>query len=262
MDYKNIIYETKDLVGKGVINRPQVLNAIDYRTIVELKDLLSNIQKDSQIRVVVITGAGEKSFIVGADQGELKKHGHNTKEAEEFVRYCRETLSLLENLGKPSVCAINGYAFGLGLQLALACTFRIVSTHAKFGLPEINIGFFPSMGATQRLTRLVGEAKATEMILIGEPIDAEEAFRIGLVHKRVSSSELMEHSEKLAENLAGKSPVAMRLAMDAIKHEKTMSIEDGLNYEAKLSDICLESEDAKEGMLALIEKRKPVYKGK
>lgn len=259
---KNIISEKKNLIGKIVINRPEVLNAIDYRSILELKDILLHTEKDPQIRVIIITGAGEKSFIVGADQNEIKRHYQNEKEGEKFVRCCRETLNLLENLGKPSICAVNGYAFGLGLQLALACTFRIMSSNAKLGLPEINMGFFPSMGATQRLTRLIGEAKATEMILTGESIGGEEAFRIGLANKTVSPSELMDHVEKFAAELAEKSPVAIKLAMDAIKHEKILSVEEGLAYEAKMSDICLKTEDAKEGMAAFTEKRKPIFKGR
>ena len=262
MDYKNIIYEKENWVGKIIINRPELLNAIDYLSIAELKDVLSHVEKDPQIRVIIITGAGEKSFIVGADRSEIEKHSQNENEAKAFEAYCRETLNLIENLGKPSICAINGYAFGLGLQLAIACTFRIASSSAKFGLPEINIGFFPSMGATQRLTRLIGEARATEMILTGESIDGEEAFRIGLVNKQVSPRELTDHVNKLAEKLAEKSPVAMRLAMDAIRHEKIMSIENGLAYEALLSDMCLRTEDAKEGMSAFVEKRKPIFKGK
>ena len=262
MQNKNIIFEKKNNVSKMIINRPDLLNAVDYRTIVEMKDLLLQIEKDPHTRVIIITGAGEKSFIVGADKNEIKMYFQDEEKAKDFEEYCRDTFSLIEDLGKPTLCAINGYAFGLGLQLALACTFRIVSEQAKLRLPEINLGFFPSMGATQRLTRLIGEARSTEMILTGESINGEEAYRIGLANRVVSSDELMECVDKFADKLSEKSPMTVRLAMDAIRHEKTMSIEDGLAYEAKLSDICLDTEDSKEGMLASIEKRKPIFKGK
>jgi enoyl-CoA hydratase len=246
MDYKNIIFEKRGPIGKIIINRPEVLNAVDTPTIFELKDLLSQIERDPQIRVIIFTGSGEKSFIVGADKNEIKKQGQNVEEAEKFESCCRETINLIENLGKPTISAINGYAFGLGLQLALACTFRIVSSNAKFGLPEINFGFFPSMGATQRLTRLIGEAKATEMILTGESIDVEEAYRIGLANKKLPPHELGDYVEKLAEKLAEKNPTVMKLAMDAIRYEKGTLMEEGLAYEAKLSEICFKSKDAKE----------------
>lgn len=263
MIYNRLIYETGgEHVIKVTINRPNVLNAIDHPSIVELKGALSEIAADPDIRVVIITGSGEKSFIVGADQQEIKLHAEDQERGKVFEDSCRDALNLIEALGKPSVCAINGYAFGLGLQLALACTFRIASSNARFGLPEINMGFFPSMGATQRLTRLVGEAKAMEMILIGEPVDAEEAYRIGLVSRVIPFAELSGFVESFAEKLAEKSPIAVRLAIDAMKNGKIMSLQDGLAYEARLSEECLKSEDAREGMLAFVQKRKPNFKGR
>jgi len=230
MDYKNLILEEKRHITKIVFNRPEVLNAVDYQTIVELKDILSKIKNDPEIRVIIITGSGEKSFIVGADKNEIGKRDQNKEEAERFENTCRETFSILENLGKPSICSINGYAFGLGLQLALACTFRFISSNAKLGLPEINFGFFPSMGATQRLTRLIGEAKAMELILTGDTI--------GGVSKILSLDEMEDYVEKFAQRLAEKDPDVMKLAIDAIRYEKGRSMEEGLAYEAKLSEIC------------------------
>jgi enoyl-CoA hydratase len=262
MDYKNIIFDTCNRIGKITFNRPESLNAVDYATIVEFKDSLLRVEKDPEIRVAIVTGSGGKSFIVGADRNEIKMQFQDKERAKNFETYCRETFSLLANLEKPSICSMNGYAFGLGLQLALACTFRIVSSNAKLGLPEINLGFFPSMGATQRLTRLIGESKATEMILTGKPIEAEEAFRIGLANRKISPTELSDYVEKFAENLAEKSPITMKLAMAAIRNGSTMKIGEGLAYEAKLADICLETEDSKEGVLAFTEKRKPIFKGK
>lgn len=242
MPYNCILYEERNAVGKIIFNRPETLNAVDMAMITELKALLSRIEKDLQVRVILFTGSGEKSFIVGADKEEIKKRG---EEAECFEAACRETFNLIANMGKPTICAINGYAFGLGLQLALACTFRIVSSNARMGLPEVHLGFFPSMGATQRLTRLIGEAKAMEMILTGEPIDAKEAFRIGLAHKEVPPDSLGDDVERFAEKLAGNNPVAMKLAIEAIRHEKGTSIEEGLAYEAKLSELCLKTCDTK-----------------
>ena len=263
MKDSNVLYEAKgNHLAQVTINRPAVLNAMDYPTMAELKALLTEIAANSEIRVLVITGAGEKSFCVGADQQETKLHAEDEQRAKAFEEIGRETFNLVEGFGRPSVSAINGYAFGLGVQLALACTFRIASSNARFGLPEINMGFFPSMGATQRLTRLVGEAKTTEMILTGETIDAEEAYRIGLVNKVIPQAEFGAFVERFAESLAEKSPVAVRLAIDAIRQGKTMSLQDGLAYEARLSEECLRSEDSKEGRRAFAEKRKARFKGR
>jgi len=263
MSYDNVIYEIRGAhLAKVTINRPHVLNAVDYASIVDLKGVFSEIAERTEIRAVMITGSGEKSFSVGADQSEIRLHAQDQDRAKAFEEISRQTFNLIEGLGRPSVCAINGYAFGLGLQLALACTFRIASSTARFGLPEINMGFFPSMGATQRLARLVGEAKAMEMILTGEPIDAVEAYRIGLVNRTVPSAELSAFVEQYAESLAEKSPIAVRLAMDAIRHGNSMPLADGLAYEAKLADECARSEDNREGRLAFAEKRKPQFKGR
>lgn len=220
------------------VNRPDALNAIDYSTAIELKELLSTINQDQTIRVVVITGAGEKSFVVGADREETKLHGEDRQRAKAFEQAGRDAINAIEALRIPSVCAVNGYALGMGMQLTLACTFRIASHNAKFGLPEINMGFFPSMGATQRLTRLVGEAKAMEMIIGGEMIDAMEAFRLGLVHKAISRTEFGAFVDRFAGGLAEKNPVATRLAMDAIKRGREMSLSEGLAYEAELAEEC------------------------
>lgn len=263
MTYKNLLYETKGPhVVEVAINRPSALNAIDYHTIAELKRLLSDITANRDIRVAVITGVGEKSFIVGADRQETELHAEDEERAKAFENVSRDAFNLIEGLKRPSVCAINGYALGMGVQLALACTFRIASANARFGLPEINMGFFPSMGATQRLTRLVGEAKASEMILTGETIDATEALRIGMVHRVIPQTEFRDFVERFAGSLGEKSPVAVSLAMDAIKYGREMSLAEGLIYEARLSEECLMSEDSKEGRLAFVQNRKPHFKGR
>ncbi len=261
--YTNFLYEkTGEHLAQVMINRPSVLNAVDYNSLVELKSLLSDIKADPEIRTVVITGAGEKSFIAGADKEEIKLHAEDETRGRAFEEIAREAFLLIENLGKPTVCGINGYAFGLGVQLALACTFRISAANARFGLPEINMGFFPSMGATQRLTRLIGEAKTLEMVLGGETIDAAEAHRIGLVHRVAPQAEFRTVLGRFASDLSERSPLAVGLAMDAIRRGKTMSLADGLLYEAELSEQCLKSEDSKEGRRAFAEKRKPQFKGR
>ncbi len=239
MTYTNIVHEMKGpYIARIIVNRPDVLNAIDYSTAIELKEVLSKINEDGTIRVAVITGAGEKSFIVGADRREIALHGEDRQRARAFEQAGRDAINALEALHIPSVCAINGYAMGMGMQLALACTFRIASHNAKFGLPEINMGFFPSMGATQRLTRLVGEAKAMEMIIGGETIDAAEAFRLGLVHKTILRTEFGTFIDRFADGLAEKKPLAVKLAMDAIKRGREMPLSEGLAYEARLADEC------------------------
>jgi len=261
--YRNLIYEMKGTyLAKITINRPNVLNAIDYPSIMELTGILREITANSELRVVIITGAGEKSFVVGSDHKEIRLHTKDENRAKDFEDGSRNAFNMIEDLGKPSICAINGYTFGLGVQLALACTFRIASSQARFALPEINMGFFPSMGATQRLTRLVGEAKALELILTGEPIDAQEAYRIGLVNKVVPPERLSEFVERYAGQLAEKSPVAVRFAVDAIRHERKIMLTEGLAYEARLAEECFRSEDSKEGRRAFAQKRKPVFKGR
>ena len=237
-NYKNIIVEIfNNHIALVTINRPALLNAVDSATIAELKEALLKIENDPDVRVLVITGSGGKAFVVGADLKEMKSFEGQPEKERAFEESGRQVLNLIYDLGKPSVCAINGHALGLGLQMALACTFRIASPTAKFGLPEIKMGFMPSMGATQRLTRLVGEAKAHEMVLIGDAIDAAEALRIGLVNTVVPEGKLSAFVDRFAERLAEKDTAVMKAAMAAIKKEKTMSMQDGLKYEAELSDL-------------------------
>lgn len=239
VDYVSLLHEkTGQGVAKVVINRPKVLNAIDYPTLVELRDVMTEIARDPDSRIVIITGSGDKAFCVGADRNELKRHQGDTDRARVYEEAGRAVCNLIYDLGKPTLCAINGYAFGLGLQIALACTFRIIASGVQMGLPEINMGFFPSMGATQRLPRLIGESKAIEMITTGEPIDAAEAHRLGLANRVVPPGELNETAEAFAVAVAQKNPSAVALAIDAIRHEKTLSLEQGLAYEARLSKAC------------------------
>ena len=255
--YINLLYEIIEKhVVRVTINRPDLLNAVDLPTMVELKNLLTEIAEDRELRVLIITGAGDRSFVVGADRQEIRLHAEDEERAKAFEDVSRVTFNLIEDIGKPSICAVNGFTFGLGVQMAIACTFRIASANARFGLPEINMGFFPSMGATQRLTRLIGTSRATEMILTGEPVDAAEAHRIGLVNRIVPLPELRSFVHGFAMNLAEKSPVAIRLASKAIRHGGEMPLSEALKYEANLSSECLKSEDSREGRRAFTEKLK------
>ena len=255
--YTNLLYEIIEKhVVRVTINRPDLLNAVDLPTMVELKNLLAEIAEDRELRVLIITGAGDRSFVVGADRQEIRLHAEDEERAKAFEDVSRVTFNLIEDIGKPSICAVNGFTFGLGVQMAIACTFRIASANARYGIPEINMGFFPSMGATQRLPRLIGASRATEMILTGEPVDAAEAHRIGLVNRIIPLPELSSFVHGFAMNLAEKSPVAIRLASKAIRHGGEMPLSEALKYEANLSSECLKSEDSREGRRAFTEKLK------
>ena len=246
-----LIQQISEYVVRVTVDRPGALNAVDLDTAVELKTVMAKIASDKSIRAAVLTGAGAKAFVVGADRNETSLHKGDEKRAHAFEQTCRDAFNIIAGMDKPVVCAINGYALGLGVQLALACTFRIACDGATFGLPEVTMGFFPSMGATQRLTRLVGEARAFEMILTGEPLSAQEAYRIGLVHRLVPLEHLLDTSEKLAASLSQKSPVAMRLAMRAIRRAHDVTLAEGLAYEAELSEECLHVSPDEDGAFGL-----------
>ena len=238
MDLASILLErTGDHIATVTVNRPGRLNAVDFDTATQLKRVMSDVAGDTTVRAVIVTGAGEKAFVVGADKSETALHGDEERAAS-FENVCRDAFNLIAGMDKPVVCAINGYAFGLGVQLALACTFRIACSGARFGLPEVNMGFLPSMGATQRLTRLVGEARSMEMILTGKTIEVEEALRIGLVHRIVPLPELFGVAQSLAAELSEKDPLVLKLAMRAIRAAKEMGITEGLAYEAELAKEC------------------------
>jgi len=258
--FKNIIFETKGAVAHLTISRPAALNALNGETLGEMAQVLDQVKADPQIRVLIITGAGEKSFIAGADIKELDqfKSGYGNRA---YVKRGQQIFRVLETMGKPSIAAINGFALGGGCELALACTIRIAAEKAKIGLPEITLGLIPGYGGTQRLPRVVGRGKALEMILSGLPVNAQEALRIGLVSKVVPDGELMKEAEKMAELLCKRAPIAMRLAMEAVGDGIEMSIDDALSYEANMLAILFETEDKKEGVRAFIEKRPPVFKG-
>jgi len=258
--FKNILFETKEAVACLTVNRAAVMNALNSETLEEIALALYNVRTTQDVRALIVTGAGEKSFVAGADIRELDqlKSGYRCRT---MIKRGQEIFRILENLGKPSIAAINGFALGGGCELALACTMRIAAEKAKIGLPEITLGLIPGYGGTQRLTRVVGRGKALEMILSGLPVSAQEALRIGLVNKVVPDDQLMQEAEKMANTLCKRAPIAMRLAIEAVCDGAGMAMDDALSYEANMLAILFETEDKKEGIRAFLEKRLPVFKG-
>ena len=260
MKYQTLLINIKDRIAVVTINRPDKLNALNAQCKSELKDLFTNLKTNSEVDAVILTGAGEKGFVAGTDIGELISL--DVKTGKDFSEGGIAIFGLIQNLGKPVIAAVNGYALGGGCELAMACHFRIASENAKFGQPEVNLGTFPGYGGTQRLPRLIGYGRAMEMILTGNQIDASEAYRIGLVNKVVPQADLLLTSEAMARTIISKGQPAVRLALKAINATLEKSLSDGLKIEAELWGECCTTEDFKEGTKAFLEKRKPVFKGK
>jgi enoyl-CoA hydratase len=258
--YKTLIYEKKDNIGLLTINRPEKLNALSNELIEELARFLDAVQSDGEIRVLVITGAGEKAFVAGADIQELVDR--DAILGRQVSRTRQEVFSRIENLPIPVIAAVNGYALGGGLELALACSIRICSEKAQFGAPEVKLGIIPGDGGTQRLPRLVGLGRAMEMILTGDFIDAQEAFRIGLVNQVISHDELMNRAMGLAEKIAKRPPLAVRYAKEAVNRSQEGDTDSGYALESYLHALTCTTEDKKEGVQAFLEKRKGTFKGK
>ncbi len=259
MTYKNVLYEVKERLAVVTINRPGVLNALNEETISELIDVFYKIKQDDAVGAVVITGAGEKAFVAGADIKELSQK--NSLTGKDFVLKGQMCLNIMENLGKPVIAAINGFALGGGCEIAMACTMRIAAQNAKLGQPEINLGLIPGFGGTQRLPRLVGKGNAAELALTGDMISAEEAHRMGLVNKVVPRGEALGEAEKIARKILAKSPVTVRLILEAVNRGLEVGLPEALNLEANLFGIACATEDMKEGTKAFLEKRKPDFKG-
>ena len=258
MEYQNILFEIKNKIAIVTINRPDKLNALNSDTLNELKDCFAAIKINKLVDVTLITGAGEKAFVAGADISELSKL--NTVEGKIFSERGQEVLNLIEKLGKPVIAVINGYALGGGCELALACHIRLANEKAKFGQPEVNLGIIPGYGGTQRLTRLINSGRAAEMILTGDLIDATEALRVGLVNKIYSGEELMTKAITLAEKISSKGQIAVQMALRAIVSCDDISETEGQNLESSLFALCCGTEDFKEGSSAFLEKRKPNFK--
>jgi len=260
MAYENLLYEKKDQIGYITFNRPKVLNALNRKTMEELGDLLSMARDDTEVRALVLTGAGEKAFIAGADINELAQR--TAIDGKEFSLFGQGVLHMLEAMGKPSIAAINGYALGGGCEMALACTIRLASRTAKLGQPEVKLGIIPGYGGSQRLARLCGKGVAHELVLCGEMISAEEALRIGLVNRVVEPAELIPAAEALAKKIIANAPLAVKFAMEAIEHGMEMPQEEGLFLEATLFGLCCATEDMREGTRAFLEKRPAQFKGR
>jgi enoyl-CoA hydratase len=260
MAYENILYEKKDGIAHITFNRPKVLNALNRQTIDELHQALLDARRDPSVRVLILTGAGEKSFVAGADIGELSQQ--TPVNGKDFSLYGQSVLHLLETMGKPSICAINGFALGGGCELALTCTIRIASKTARLGQPEVKLGILPGYGGTQRLARLCGKGVAHELCLTGEMVTAEEALRIGLVNHIYEPAELIPAAEAMAKKIIANGPVAVKFAMEAIERGVEMPQEEGLFLEATLFGVACATEDMREGTKAFLEKRPAQFKGK
>jgi enoyl-CoA hydratase len=259
MEQKHILYQVADGIATVTVNRADVLNALSAETVRELGDVLAAAETDDAVRVLIVTGAGEKSFVSGADIAELSKldpvAGRRTAEFGQSV------FRRLETMGKPSIAAINGYALGGGCELAMACTIRIAADSAKIGLPEVTLGVIPGYGGTQRLPRLVGRGTAMDLILTGRAIDANEALRIGLVSQVVPLADLMESARKTALRILRNGPLALRAAMQSVDHGLDIGLEHGLRNEAVLFGLLCATGDMREGLKAFLEKRKADFKG-
>jgi enoyl-CoA hydratase len=260
MAYENLLYEKKDGIAYVTLNRPKVMNALNRKTVEELRDALIDAREDDSVRVLILTGAGEKSFVAGADIGELAQQ--TPVSGRETSLFGQGVFHLLETLGKPSICAINGFALGGGCELALACTIRIASKTAKLGQPEVKLGIIPGYGGSQRLARLCGKGVAQELCLTGEMIGAEEALRIGLVNHIYEPAELLAAAEAMAKKIIANAPLAVKYTMEAIERGMEMGQEEGLFLEATLFGLVCTTEDMREGTKAFLEKRPGQFKGK
>ncbi len=260
MNYENILVEKKNSIAYVTVNRPKVLNALNMATMEELRGAFHDIKGDDSVRVAILTGSGEKAFIAGADIGELAKHDSVTGKA--YTHKGQSVLNLIENLGKPVIACINGFALGGGCEIAMACTMRLASENAKLGQPEVKLGIIPGYGGTQRLPRLVGKGIAMQQILTGEMITAQEAHRIGLVNEVVAPAELIRRAEAIAQKIIANAPLAVQYAMESVNKGMEMTLAEGLFLEATLFGVCCATEDKKEGTTAFLEKRAAAFKGK
>jgi enoyl-CoA hydratase len=260
LQYRTILYEKENGIGTVCVNRPQALNALNSEVFSELCHVFNEISTDSEVKVVIITGTGDKAFVAGTDITEMKSR--SSLEIRDFAIAARKANEAIYNLGKPVIAAINGFALGGGLELAMACDLRICSENAKLGQTEINLGIIPGGGGTQRLTRLVGMTKAKELIFTGDIVDAKTAIGIGLVNKVVPNEKLMDEAKALAQKLLSKGAAALRLAKTAVNSGINMDLVSALDFEAECFAMCFSTHDQKEGMNAFLEKRKPKFQGK
>src|SRR5712664_156137 len=256
----NVLYEKKDAIAYVTVNRPKVLNALNTPTWTDIRTAFEDARDDPAVHGVILTGAGNKAFIAGADISELSKA--TALDAERASRFGQEVLDLIENLGKPVIAAVNGFALGGGCESAMACTIRIAVDTAKFGQPEVTLGLVPGGGGTQRLPRLVGKGRALQLILSAEMISAQEAYRIGLVNEVVPAADLLTRAEAILRRIASNAPMAVKFALTAVNKGLETSQDEGLLLEASYFGLCAGSEDKKEGTSAFLEKRPPQFSGR
>lgn len=258
-ELKYVLVERRDAVAVITVNRPDKLNALNAETVGELRSALEQTAADEHVRAVILTGAGEKSFVAGADIAELSKM--TPLSGIDVSRQGQDAFRFLETMRKPVIAAVNGFALGGGLELALACHVRVASDNAKFGLPEVKLGIIPGYGGTVRLPRVVGRGRALELMLSGDMIDAQEAYRIGLVNHVYPQAELLGAAEQWAKKIAANGPVAVALAIEAVDNGYHTSTEDALRLESNLFGLLASTSDMREGMGAFLEKRKADFKG-
>jgi enoyl-CoA hydratase len=260
MVLENIRFEVRPPIAVVTLDRPKVLNALNRQSMTELEQVFLDIQKNPEVRAVLLTGAGEKSFVAGADIGELASL--SPLEGEQLAGRGQRIFHLIENCGKPVIACINGFALGGGCELALACTLRIASSTARLGQPEVKIGIIPGYGGTQRLPRLIGKGAALKMILTGEAISAAEALRLGLVDEVVEPDQLLSRAEQIAQTIAGMAPLAVRDSIRAVNSGYDLPLASGLELEASLFGLACSTSDKAEGARAFLEKRAPQWSGK
>lgn len=260
MAYENLLYEKRDSIALITINRPKVLNALNRKTLEELDAAVREVIADDEVRVGILTGAGEKSFVAGADINELAQQ--TPVAGRDYGLFGQSVLDRIENSPKPFIAAINGFALGGGCELALACALRIAAENAKLGQPEVKLGLIPGYGGTQRLARLVGKGRALQLVLTGEQIGAEEAYRIGLVNEVVPRADVVPEAENLARKIAANAPLAIRFCLEAVHRGFDLPQAEGLFLEATLFSLCCTTEDMKEGTKAFLEKRPAKFIGR
>jgi enoyl-CoA hydratase/carnithine racemase len=257
---ENVVYDKRGPIAYVTLNRPKVMNALNKATINDLRAAFEDARDDSAVRGVILTGSGEKAFAAGADIAEMSSY--TAVEAEEGTRRGQGLTELIENLGKPVIAAVNGFALGGGCELAMSCSIRIAAESAKFGQPEVKLGVMPGYGGTQRLPRLVGKGRALKLILSGDIIDAAEAYRIGLVDELVPGAQLTERAETVLKKIIANAPFSVKYALEAVNRGQETSVAEGLIIEASLFAVCASTDDKKEGMSAFLEKRAPKFQGR
>lgn len=260
MEFKNLLFVVEDGVATITFNRPKALNAMNSETMKELMDAVTLCKNDDAVKVLILTGSGDKAFVAGADISEMQNL--RPKEALAFMELGNETLRLIETLPKPSIAAVNGFALGGGTEISMSCDMRFASEAARFGQPEILIGLIPGWGGTQRLSRLIGMGRAKELIMGGGQIDAKRAYEIGLVNKIFAPDQLLPETKKFAQKLVSLPGFALKMAKHSINYGYDLALDNGIRLEAECCAQCFSTDDQKEGMKAFLEKRKPAYTGK